>query len=143
MKYGVSRNTLLTTAGVVWVIAGINILRIGILTWMDVSYSPLLRVCEAIAIFWVFFNFIFKRLFYKHTRRIEQKQDKNCPFAFFDTKSWVIMVVMITFGILARKLHWLPDTFISFFYVGLSTALIVTGVWFLIYAYRRKRGLHS
>ena len=30
MKYGVSSNTLLLTAGIVWLVAGINILRIGI-----------------------------------------------------------------------------------------------------------------
>ena len=30
MKYGVSRSTLLITAGVVWLVAGLNILRIGI-----------------------------------------------------------------------------------------------------------------
>ena len=31
MKYGVSRSTLLITAGVVWLVAGLNILRIGII----------------------------------------------------------------------------------------------------------------
>ena len=29
MKYGVTKNTLLITAGIVWLLAGINILRIG------------------------------------------------------------------------------------------------------------------
>ena len=30
MKYGVSKNTLLITAGIIWLTAGINILRIGV-----------------------------------------------------------------------------------------------------------------
>lgn len=142
MKHGVSRQTLVFVAGIVWIIAGINILRIGVLTWLDVSYlshSYLFRACEAIVIFLLFFNFVFKKLFYKHTRRIEQKQDSNCPFAFFDAKGWIIMVFMITFGILARKFHWLPDTFISVFYVGLSSALVITGILFLVYWWRRRK----
>lgn len=141
MKYGVSRQVLIYIAGVVWVIAGINILRIGVVTWLDTSHFELIRVCEAIVVFLLFFNFVFKKLFYKHTRRIEQKQDRNCPFAFFDAKGWVIMTVMITFGILARKFHWLPDSFISFFYVGLSCALTITGILFLVYGWKRKGGM--
>lgn len=34
MKYGVNRQILLITAGTVWIIAGANILRIGIVTWL-------------------------------------------------------------------------------------------------------------
>ena len=37
MKYGVNRKVLLITAGVVWIIAGGNILRIGIMTWLTDS----------------------------------------------------------------------------------------------------------
>ena len=37
MKYGVNRQILLITAGTVWIIAGANILRIGIVTWLNTS----------------------------------------------------------------------------------------------------------
>lgn len=37
MKYGVNRQILLITAGAVWIIAGANILRIGIVTWLNTS----------------------------------------------------------------------------------------------------------
>lgn len=33
MRWRVSRRTLLLIAGLVWIIAGANILRIGIITW--------------------------------------------------------------------------------------------------------------
>ena len=35
MRWRVSRRTLLLIAGLVWIIAGANILRIGIITWVD------------------------------------------------------------------------------------------------------------
>ena len=83
MRWRVSRRTLLLIAGLVWIIAGANILRIGIIT-------------------------------------------------FFDVKGWLIMGFMITLGILVRKLHLLPTSFIAVFYTGLSSALILTGILFLV-----------
>lgn len=55
MKYGVSSNTLLLTAGIVWLVAGINILRIGISCWITDAHYWLLKVCEASLIFLLFF----------------------------------------------------------------------------------------
>ncbi len=139
MKFGVNKDALLYIAGTVWIIAGINILRIGVIAWGNVAHSPLFRICEAIIVFLLFFNFVFKKLFYKHTRRIEEKTEKSCPFSFFDAKGWIIMGVMITFGILARKYRLLPETFISVFYVGLSSALIITGILFLRYGWIKRK----
>ena len=85
--------------------------------------------------------FVFKRLYYKHTKRIgEKKKEKNCPFSFFDVKGWIIMVFMITFGITMRSFHILPDAFISVFYTGLSLALIFTGVLFIRYWWINRKG---
>lgn len=142
MKYGVNRQALLITAGIVWIVAGANILRIGIVTWLDTSEYWLFKTCEASIVFLLFFILIFRGLYYKHTRRIEQKRsEKNCPFAFFDAKGWIIMVFMITIGIAIRTFHLLPDTFISVFYTGLSVALIVTGILFITYWWKKRKDL--
>ena len=60
MKYGVSRSTLLITAGVVWLVAGLNILRIGIICWLGDGQYWLFKVCEASLVFLLFFAFILK-----------------------------------------------------------------------------------
>ena len=127
MKYGVNRQVLLITAGIVWIVAGANILRIGIVTWLNDSQYWLFKMGEATVVFLLFFILIFRRLYYKHTERITQKkQEKNCPFSFFDVKSWIVMIFMISLGISIRSLHLLPTSFISVFYTGLSLALIAT-----------------
>ena len=105
MKYGVTKNTLLITAGIVWLLAGINILRIGISCWINDSHYWFFKVCEATIVFLLFFGLIFHKLYKKHTHRISQKKAKNCPFSFFDVKGWIIMAFMITIGILTRTLH--------------------------------------
>ena len=141
MKYGVNRKVLLITAGVVWIIAGANILRIGIMTWLTDSQYWLFKIGEATVVFLLFFLFVFKRLYYKHTKRIgEKKKEKNCPFSFFDVKGWIIMIFMITFGITMRSFHILPDAFISVFYTGLSLALMFTGVLFIRYWWINRKG---
>ena len=117
MKYGVNKQILLITAGAVWITAGINILRIGIITWLNNSQDWMFKIGEATVVFLLFFVLIFKRLYYKHTRRIdEKKKTRNCPFSFFDVKSWIIMIFMISLGITIRSFHLLPDSFISVFY---------------------------
>ena len=138
MKYGVKKERLLLIAGVVWLIAGANILRIGLITWLNQPEDILFKVCEATLVFLVFFLFIFKKLYYKHTRRIEEKnEEKHCPFSFFDVKSWVMMVFMIALGVSVRVFHLMSDTFISFFYTGLSIALMLTGGLFINYWWKK------
>lgn len=140
MKHGVSKQVLLIVAGLVWIIAGVNILRIGIITWDVNTDIWLFKVCEATVVFLLFFILVFRKLYYKHTKRIESKtSDNNCPFAFFDIKGWIVMAVMITIGIVVRMFHLLPDSFISVFYTGLSIALIYTGVLFVRYWWSKRK----
>ena len=103
MKFGVNKKVLLYTAGCVWIFAGINILRIGIVTWLNDTHYWLFKIGEATIVFLLFFNLVFKRLFYKHSERISRKNGKHCPFSFFDVKGWIIMIFMIAFGITIRS----------------------------------------
>lgn len=128
--FRVNKQKLLFIAGCVWIIAGVNILRIGILTWMHDAHYSVLKIGEAVIVFLLFLNFVFLRLFRKHSHRISQKGEKNCPFSFFDAKGWIVMIFMITLGVGIRHSGLLPDSFISVFYTGLSSALIITGILF-------------
>ncbi|MDY4250663.1 hypothetical protein [Bacteroides pyogenes] len=47
MKYGVNRNVLLITAGLVWIVAGANVLRIGVVTWMNNDKDWMFKTGEA------------------------------------------------------------------------------------------------
>lgn len=139
MKYGVSRNILLLLAGIVWIVAGSNILRIAIINWTTEEHYGAWGIIGAIAIFLTFFLFIFRRLYKKHIFRISKKENKkNCPFSFFDRKGWLVMLFMICLGVFIRKFDVLPPGFISMFYTGLSTALIATGMLFIRYWWHNK-----
>jgi hypothetical protein len=130
MDFRVNKHTLLLIAGIVWIVAGVNILRIGILTWLIDSQYWVFKIGEAFVVFLAFYIFVFKKLYNKHSKRICEKTKSSCPFSFFDAKGWVIMSFMISLGIIVRKFQLLPESFIAVFYTGLSIALIITGLLF-------------
>lgn len=80
MKYGVNRKVLLITAGVVWIIAGGNILRIGIMTWLTDSQYWLFKIGEATVVFLLFFLFVFKRLDYNGLHDNVRHYDALVPY---------------------------------------------------------------
>ncbi len=86
MRVYVSRKVLVAMAGLVWIAAGANILKIGIYTWMNDALQWQLKLAGAVVIFCLFFFLIFKRLHGKHTRRIAEMGDQNHPLAFLMPK---------------------------------------------------------
>ncbi len=89
----------MVVAGIVWTVAGVNILRIGIDCWAQVSGGFVLMLLGAVAVFAAFHYMVFSRMFHKHKRRISQKGDSNCLMGFFDVRGWIIMAFMITLGV--------------------------------------------
>lgn len=126
----VKKQYLLLVAGLVWGMAGFNIVRIGVLA-SDRSWS-LLMLVSAIFTFIIFFLFIFKRLITKHTKRILGHEVIYMNiFQFFDRKSYLIMAFMMSFGILLRASQLWPDVCIKTFYSGLGLSLCMAGLGFL------------
>ena len=127
----VHKNTLILIAGIVWAIAGFNIVRIGLIAYQ--GNFTWWRGLLSIAVYAVFQIFIFGKMVKKHTGRILQyEEERQNFFRFFDTKSYLIMAFMMTLGIGLRVSGVVPNTFIAFFYTGLGASLLTAGVLFLI-----------
>ena len=83
--------------------------------------------------FGLFFFLIFVRMFRRHRARIlGYKKERVCVFAFFDVKSWIIMVCMITVGILLRSSGLLNPFWLGTVYTGIGSALAGAGICFLV-----------
>lgn len=121
----VKRNTLLLLAALVWGIAGANILRIGLAAYP--AYLTLWNTLLSVLVFAVFQQAVFGKLVKKHTSRIGAYPDERLFFLrFFDRKSFVIMAVMMTGGILVCGPAALaPEAFIAIFYTGLGASLLL------------------
>lgn len=125
----VRNRTLLLIACFVWLIAGINIVRIGLLAY--VGHITVLNIILLIIVFCLFWFLIFNRLVNKHTIRIAGYEiEKQYFWYFFDLKSFIIMAVMITLGINIRVMNLMLESFIAYFYTGLGTVLTLAGIKF-------------
>lgn len=125
----IRKKNLILLAGLVWCIAGFNILRIGIIAYRD--NLTLFHLFLSALVFAAFWFMVFARLVRRHTARILSYEDEMQFFLkFFDIKSFCIMAFMMTFGIGLRVSHLCPEIFIAVFYAGLGAALFLAGILF-------------
>lgn len=143
MKYGVNKQILLITAGTVWIIAGANILRIGIVTWLNSSQEWMFKIGEWQLLFSYYSLSWFSEDFIINIPAGLKKRKKPVTVLSLSStvKSWIVMIFMISLGITIRSLRLLPDSFISVFYTGLSIALILTGILFIRYWWLRRKAI--
>lgn len=127
----VKKRYLLLIASLVWLFAGIKVLNLGLEAYKT-NFSAL-NVLLSIAVFIAFWFMVFNRLVNKHTARIKAYQEEKRYFwNFFDLKSFIIMAIMMTGGILIRKYQLLDMNFIAFFYTGLGGALSLAEAKFML-----------
>lgn len=125
----VKKFNLLFLAGLVWSIAGYNVLHIGCQAY--VGHISVFLIALSILVFAFFQFMVFGPLVKKHTKRITSyEMEKQWFWHFFDKKSFIIMAVMMSGGIIIRMEHLWPDWLIAFFYVGLGFALLLAGLTF-------------
>lgn len=132
----VSKKILLGISALVWMIAGFNVLRLGILEYRE--YMSFLLVLLTVLSF-LPFGFMFQNMVKKNTIRIISFENEKILFLkFFPVKSYLIIVFMMSFGIILRNNDNVPKYFIAFFYTGLGAALFLAGVKFVLNYLRYK-----
>ena len=128
--FHVKKRTLLAIAGCVWLIAGFNVARLGVLSYRQISPVTPLHLLLSAVVFCVF-GLMFYRMSVKHHARIKGYAQPTKPvWHFFDAKSYLIMAFMMGGGIWLRGSGLVPAGFIAVFYTGLGCALASAGVLF-------------
>lgn len=137
----VEKKTLILLAGCVWIFAGSKLLSLGYKDFIGSIDRNVYFLGISIGVFLMFYNFIFKKMVEKHTKRIlNSKIKKHCVFSFFDTKGYMIMTFMITIGIFVRASHLFDPIYMGSFYIGLGFSLLLSGVMFLFTPIKLKNG---
>lgn len=130
--YHVKRRALLAIAGCVWLAAGFNVARLGVLSYIGLDGISIVHILLAIVVFCVF-GFMFYRMSVRHTKRIRSYPQETRPvWNFFDLKSYLIMAFMMSGGIWLRNSGLAPEVFIAVFYTGLGCALGSAGILFWV-----------
>ena len=138
-KPSVSRHNLLFIAGLAWTTAG------GMLMWRGLDYeirqSPhlWLNILMGIAIGIPFYFILFAKISHKHIKRIKGLSiPYPCAFSFFNLKSYIMMMVMITSGIMLRKFDVINREYLFTFYIGMALPLLISAFRFY-YAWAMKK----
>lgn len=129
----VKKRYLFLIACIVWLIAGLNVTKIGFICFQN--NLTIINIILSCLIFILFDRFIFSKLVKKHHQRIKQLEGTHHYFyQFFDLKSFLIMAFMMSFGIIIRNKALLDEKTIAIYYSGLGLALTLAGIRFgLIY----------
>lgn len=128
-----SPRSLTILAGLVWLIAGVNVCRIGSQAWSElgVGASPLL--IGGVAATFLPFAMMFGKITTKNIRRIYAlPTEQRKWWRMMTAKSYATMVFMIALGATLRHCSLVPTEFIAAFYVGLGAALTMAGLAYFV-----------
>jgi hypothetical protein len=144
LKPSIPKRYLLFVAGVVWTFAG------GILLYKGISlfriYRDLLWLKITISIFGggLFYLLMFSKISFKHAWRIiNLKYDRPCLFSFFNIRSYILMTIMITSGVLLRKSGFISPEYLSVLYVTMGIPLFLSALRFYYYGIYYRTVIHK
>ena len=131
----ITKNRLIAVAGIVWLLAGLNVAVLGVRAAVDmrgVAAIILVAIVGGAVATFCGFHPMFSRLVKKNSQRITDLDgERHNPLRFFDRKGYIMMAFMMSFGIGMRAAGVFPDWFIAFFYTGLGVALALAGASYI------------
>lgn len=127
-KPAVNKNFLLFLAGFMWIAVGIMLTSFAS-RWL-MAYGKNLAYLYAsigLGLSLVIHHFGFLRIVDKNLGRISKMEGKRCAFSFLTWKSYLIVAIMVTMGIMLRH-STIPKQYLSVLYLGIGVALILSSV---------------
>lgn len=131
-----SKGCLIAENALLWMLAGFNIVRIGIQAAVADGSAVWLWSVVVFAAFVAMFSRVIK----KNSMRIRALPGERLPFyRFLDVKGFAVIVFMMTLGIVLRHIGGIPNSFFAFFYTGLGAALSLSGLSSLVYLIMNRK----
>lgn len=130
---------LLIIDGIIWLVAGLNVVKLGVEAWQALDTTNVWLALGSIATLAAFAT-MFVRMVFKNAVRIEKiPVERRRVWHCMSLRSFAIMAFMIALGVTLRHSPQVPREFIASFYVGLGTALSAAGVVYLALPLRGKK----
>jgi hypothetical protein len=124
------RETLVLVAGIVWTLVGLSLVSVAVV-WLFNSprHTVILPLSGAVAGY-IIYRFGFSHLARKNLVRIyaqAPQKDKVCVFAFQNTRSYLLVAIMMTMGYGMRH-SGIPKIDLAPFYMAIGVALILSSL---------------
>lgn len=123
IKPAVNRSVHLFIAPLLWTSIGVMLMTRG-WGWLGSGYARLL-VIPAVFLGTLKSLFVLDKTAARSILRIKQFDDATCVGAVYSWKTWVLVALMMTFGITMRKLTD-PGLFIGSLYLAIGWALFLS-----------------
>jgi len=127
----VPKRILLFIAAMAWTIAGGILLTRGFIMVIKNPDNVIYILGSSIIGGILFFILVFSQISRKHTERIMQmKIERPGAFSFFNTRSYILMLVMISCGILLRLSGLVSQAVLSIIYITMGIPLFLSAFRF-------------
>jgi len=124
----VDKKILVAVSGSIWTAVGI-LLCTRAVTWLSAPASPkvLWPTTAGILLALSIHHFGFVKLADKNIKRIMAKEGKVCIFGFQPWKSYIIILIMISLGVILRQSP-IPKHYLSIIYIGFGGAMFLSSI---------------
>jgi hypothetical protein len=131
LKPATTRRGLLFMAGTAWAIAGGILAYRGVRFIDEAALHPVVLFLVGAVGGALFFAFMFRRVSARHIARIQNiAHERPCLFSFLSWKSYIMMTLMISLGVLLRSASFIPRDGLGTFYIMMSVPLLVSSFRF-------------
>ena len=140
IKPKLPKRYLLFLAAIAWTFAGCMLLYKGILLLCNAEDYQWLIILTSLICGLLFYFIIFSKVSLKNSNRIlNLKIEKPCLFSFFNIKSYIIMTIMITSGILIKKSGLIAPNYLSIIDITMGIPLFISAITFYYYGIYYKK----
>jgi hypothetical protein len=131
LNFCVSRRILLFEAAIIWTFAGVMLLVRGSLMLEASTGFSWLRIFGCIISGLIFFRLVFARISRNHVLRIiNLTGDRHLFYQFFNRRSYLMMIGMISMGIFLRTSLIVPLSSLSLAYITMGIPLLFSSFRF-------------
>ncbi len=124
----VDKRILLALSGVIWTAVGILLCTRAVIWLSEATNQKALWLATAgILLALAIHHFGFVKLANKNIKRIMAKDGKVCIFGFQPWKSYFIILIMISLGIILRQSP-IPKHYLSIIYMGFGGAMFLSSI---------------
>jgi SanA protein len=139
-KPGIPKRYLLFIAAIVWTIGWSMLLGKGLQFVAESTFPMGLSLIIGFSGGFIFYILLFSKISYKHTLRISLIGiERPCAFSFFNFRSYLLMGIMISGGILLRTSNAVDHGIMGTFYLVMSFPLLISSFRFYYFGFRYNK----
>lgn len=136
VKPAVHKKYLILLAGIAWFGVGIMLADKAISWFIETQVQLFVYFAIGFGLSLVIHHFGFLRIADKNLKRIaEMKGGLRCAFSFIRWQSYVLILIMISFGIILRN-SGLPMQFVGIVYLTIGLSLIFSSIRYFRYFFK-------